>query len=326
MNLKQLEYFATIVEQGTISAAAQKLGISQPPLSLQLKNLEEELGLELVERSPKGLRMTPAGDLLYQRAQLLLAQAEETRMDMEALRKGRQSRLRLGMISSCGVVFLNDALRRFCAAHPGLRFHIMEGNTYGLLEALHEGKIDLAVVRTPFSMEAVDGFYLERDVMSAVRRGEKRTEQRQQKRQAQRPEGKPEAAASEERAEGVASEAERPQAPGVSMEELGTETLVTYRRMERLVRDAFRAHGLDPELGCLADDARTALMWAAAGMGTAIVPASIVRAFPQERIEVREIREESLHTRTAVVYRRGAVLGSMEKEFLHLFDGKEALR
>ena len=68
MNIKQLQYFVTIVENGTITAAAKKLGISQPPLSAQMKLLEEELGVTLMERGARQVRLTDAGRILYRRA------------------------------------------------------------------------------------------------------------------------------------------------------------------------------------------------------------------------------------------------------------------
>lgn len=73
MDLKQLRYFTTVAEEGTISAAAKKLFMSQPPLSTQMKLLEQELGCSLFERGQKHIRLTETGRLLYDRAQTLLA-------------------------------------------------------------------------------------------------------------------------------------------------------------------------------------------------------------------------------------------------------------
>ena len=72
MDLKQLKYFVTVAEEGTISAAAKKLFMSQPPLSTQMKLLEQELGCPLFERGQKHIRLTDTGKLLYDRAQNIL--------------------------------------------------------------------------------------------------------------------------------------------------------------------------------------------------------------------------------------------------------------
>ena len=76
MDLRQLRYYVTIVEEKSISAAAKKLYVSQPPLSMQLQQLEQELGCVLLERGPRRVRMTEAGRLLYERATALLRLAE----------------------------------------------------------------------------------------------------------------------------------------------------------------------------------------------------------------------------------------------------------
>ena len=78
MNLKQLEYFVAIVEEGQVTAAARRLHISQPPLSYELAQLERELGCKLVHRGPRGVTPTDAGRLLYERAAHILAMATAT--------------------------------------------------------------------------------------------------------------------------------------------------------------------------------------------------------------------------------------------------------
>ena len=81
MDLKQLRYFTTVAEEGTISAAAKKLFMSQPPLSTQMKLLEQELGCSLFERGQKHFRLTETGRLLYDRAQTLLRMEASMRQD-----------------------------------------------------------------------------------------------------------------------------------------------------------------------------------------------------------------------------------------------------
>lgn len=79
MDIKKLKYFVTIVEEGNISAAAKKLHISQPPLSSQIKLLEEELNLKLMERGPRNITLTRAGKLLYKRAKNIIDLANTTK-------------------------------------------------------------------------------------------------------------------------------------------------------------------------------------------------------------------------------------------------------
>lgn len=85
MDIRQLIYFATIVEEGSISAAAKKLHLSQPPLSYQLKLLEEELHLQLLQRGARGVQLTEAGKVLYKRAQGILELTERTQKELQAM-------------------------------------------------------------------------------------------------------------------------------------------------------------------------------------------------------------------------------------------------
>ena len=78
MDIKQLEYFAAVVEEGNISSAAKKLHISQPPLSTQIQKLEEDVGCVLFERGSRKIQITEAGNMLYRRAKTLIEMAELT--------------------------------------------------------------------------------------------------------------------------------------------------------------------------------------------------------------------------------------------------------
>ena len=102
MDIRQLIYFATIVEEGSISAAAKKLHLSQPPLSYQLKLLEEELHLQLLQRGARGVQLTEAGKVLYKRAQGILELTERTQKELQAMAGGFAGTLHIGTVSSSG--------------------------------------------------------------------------------------------------------------------------------------------------------------------------------------------------------------------------------
>jgi len=100
MDLKQLSYFTAIVDEGSISAAAKKLHISQPPLSNQMKSLEAELGVVLFERGLRSITLTDAGKLMYERANTILDMASAAKMEIDSLGNGLRGTLRMGMVSS----------------------------------------------------------------------------------------------------------------------------------------------------------------------------------------------------------------------------------
>ena len=103
MELRQLTYFITVVEEGTISSAARKLNLTQPPLSAQMKQLEAECGCVLFERTSRRIQLTEAGRMLYNRALTLLELADITRQELKDYREGTSGTLRLGVVSSVGV-------------------------------------------------------------------------------------------------------------------------------------------------------------------------------------------------------------------------------
>ena len=98
MELRQLTYFVAIAQSGIITAAAQKLHMSQPPLSLQLQKLEDELGCPLFERDTRHLHMTQAGELFYERTQGILQQYADLKREMADLQAGGRGLLCIGSV------------------------------------------------------------------------------------------------------------------------------------------------------------------------------------------------------------------------------------
>ena len=120
MDLKQLRYFSAVVEQGSISAAARALFMSQPPLSAQVRQLEKELGVRLFDREGHKLTLTPAGKLLYDRAQGLLDSAHSVESELRAFGRGGSRILRLGRSPASALSDLPLWLRAFFRDNPGI--------------------------------------------------------------------------------------------------------------------------------------------------------------------------------------------------------------
>jgi len=149
MELKTLKYFVTIVEEGNISKAAKKLFMSQPPLSNQMKNLENELGVTLFERGTQTIVLTDEGKLLYEKAKDILLYSDNIVTEIKDVKNYQKGKIRIGLVSSVGELFIKEYLSLFFKENK-IDFEIIEGNTYSLLEKVQNGFIDLAIVRTPF--------------------------------------------------------------------------------------------------------------------------------------------------------------------------------
>ena len=288
MDIRQLLYFTTIAEEGSISAAAKKLHLSQPPLSYQMKLLEEELHLPLIERSARGIALTEAGRVLYKRAQGILELSELTRKEMLAMASGFTGTLHIGTVSSSGASLLGWRIPAFHQKYPQIGFAIHEGNTFELMEMLESGLIELAIVRTPFHNDQRNCLYLSPEPMIAA---------------------------------GAASffPAGMPSGQPISLELLGHAPVILYRRFEKILLSLCEQKGITPQVFCIADDARTTLMWAEAGLGVAVVPQSAYRIMPHHNMVYGELSEEDLHTRIAAVCKKGCSLSWAAQQFLEIF-------
>lgn len=288
MDIRQLLYFTTIAEEGSISAAAKKLHLSQPPLSYQMKLLEEELHLPLIERSARGIALTEARRVLYKRAQGILELSELTRKEMLAMASGFTGTLHIGTVSSSGASLLGWRIPAFHQKHPQIGFAIHEGNTFELMEMLESGLIELAIVRTPFHNDQLNCLYLSPEPMIAA---------------------------------GAASffPAGMPSGQPISLELLGHAPVILYRRFEKILLSLCEQKGITPQVFCIADDARTTLMWAEAGLGVAVVPQSAYRIMPHHNMVYGELSEEDLHTRIAAVCKKGCSLSWAAQQFLEIF-------
>ena len=288
MDIRQLLYFTTIAEEGSISAAAKKLHLSQLPLSYQMKLLEEELHLPLIERSARGIALTEAGRVLYKRAQGILELSELTRKEMLAMASGFTGTLHIGTVSSSGASLLGWRIPAFHQKYPQIGFAIHEGNTFELMEMLESGLIELAIVRTPFHNDQLNCLYLSPEPMIAA---------------------------------GAASffPAGMPSGQPISLELLGHAPVILYRRFEKILLSLCEQKGITPQVFCIADDARTTLMWAEAGLGVAVVPQSAYRIMPHHNMVYGELSEEDLHTRIAAVCKKGCSLSWAAQQFLEIF-------
>ncbi|WP_160688935.1 LysR family transcriptional regulator [Clostridium sp. C2-6-12] len=286
MDIKQLTYFITIVEEGTITQAANKLHMAQPPLSTRLKLLEDDLGVKLIERGARKIKLTDAGKILYKRAKHILEITTSTEKEIEEFRKGIQGTLRLGTISSSGSVLLSRRIIDFNKKYPNIKFEIHEGNTYELIEKLNSGIIEVGIVRTPFNSKNFQCLFLEAEPMVAVM------------------------------SESYNFETARDE---ILLEDLKGRPLIIYRRFEKILLGEFQNLGIEPNVFCINDDARTTILWAGAGLGIGIVPKSVINFGLMDNIKYKEINNITLRTQISAIWIKERYLSMAAKKFLEFF-------
>ncbi|MCG5243450.1 LysR family transcriptional regulator [Azospirillum doebereinerae] len=149
LNLDQLLTFALVVEHAGFTEAAARLGLTQPAVSLQIRNLEDRLGVRLIERVGKRALPTAAGRDLLPFVRRLRDEADAAMTHMMRHRTGETGRVRVGTGATACIYRLPPLLAALRAAHPGLEIIVVTGNTPDILDAVEAGTLDLALVTLP---------------------------------------------------------------------------------------------------------------------------------------------------------------------------------
>lgn len=283
MDIKQLTYFLGIAEEGNITKAAEKLHIAQPHLSNQLKLLEDELGVMLVERSTRKIQLTDAGEMLLHRAKQMTELMDRTVKELKDFKEGLQGTLSIGTISSAGDILLPNWIYNFHHQYPGINFHIRECNTHEILDLLNNGMIEIGIIRTPINSDLYESISLSNEPMIAATNGNLFWKKNQKY---------------------------------VDLKDLANKPLLVHRRFEKMIVAACAQSGFEPRILGKIDDTRAILLWADTGMGVAIVPKDWIGLISSTNLKYVEIKESSLITRTAVVWKRNHYLSAAAKHFL----------
>lgn len=283
VDLKQLEYFTYVVNEGTISAAAKKLNISQPPLSAQMKALEQEFNCTLFERGSRQIQLTEAGRILYRHAINLLEMSDCATKEMNDFTAGTQGTLRIGVTSSVGNLLLDQWIHPFHQKHPNIHYEIIEANTYELLAKLEANLLEVALVRTPFPSHSFECISLMDEPMVAV---------------------------------GAPSFFEKSKTNSISLMQLTHEPIILYRRWEKLIANLLAEENLSWNVLCTNDDARTSIHWANKGLGIAVVPYSALSLAQSNTTIYKVIDAPRLHSSISMIYNQHTYISTISNLFI----------
>jgi len=153
MELRHLHYFMAVAETLNFRKAAERLYISQPPLSRQIKDLENELGTELFIRTNKQVSLTPAGTFLYKEAQTILGNVESAKLVIKQLADLESGLLRIGYVTSMSYAKLSSAITLLKSKHPNVVTKLYEIPTIKQVAALENFKLDIGIIRAPLKSE-----------------------------------------------------------------------------------------------------------------------------------------------------------------------------
>jgi DNA-binding transcriptional LysR family regulator len=283
MELRQLRYFVAVAEELQFARAAQRLNMAQPPLSQQIRKLETELGAELFDRTKRPIALTEAGRVLLHEARPAVQQAEYAFEATQLAARSHTGRLHLGTIGSATFQALPEILRRFRTVFPDVRVTVTELSSPQQLVALREGRISVGFLRPPVDDETLGAQTVVREpfllALAATHRGTARES----------------LTLADVRDEPFVM-LNRSDAPGF------------FDRIVSMCRNA----GFRPKIAQTANQFQTIVALVAAGLGVAIVPASM-RRVRIDGVHYRPIADTAVDAEVAVVWRAADVSREVTK-------------
>jgi DNA-binding transcriptional LysR family regulator len=267
MELRHLRYFVAVAEHGHVTRAAESLGIQQPPLSQQIKALEDELGVQLLRRKPRGVELTDAGTAFLERARAILGEVDRAFASTRRTARGEEGRVVVGFTSSAPFhPFVPRVIRMFREASPHVSLVLEESGSSDLVQGLHSEMIDAAFIRSPVA-DVVDLLVqplLDERMLVALPTGH-----------------------------ALASRANAP----LALAELANHTFILYKRpgapgLYDSIIAACRGAGFSPRVGQEAPRIVSTLNLVAAGLGVSIVPESL-RRLQMDGVVYRELADDA---------------------------------
>lgn len=291
MDIRQLRYFVTVADEGQITRAAKKLNMAQPPLSHQLKLMEEQLETTLFFRNSRSVELTEAGSLLYQRAISILHQLEDTLIEVKEVGDGLRGQLALGTAKSCAMNYLPDKIQQFRSTYPLITFRVLDGHPHQVVKFLEERLVELAVVRFASDLHLdyeAKTLQVEPYVLFIPNQWEW-----------------------------------DPSRVSISMKELEDIPLITVVRENRYGAynsfiDLCHKRGIKTNIICECHDAAIIFSFVDAGMGAAVLPKSVLFA---NKLDIRtiEIEDCPLYNKTMLIWDKKRPLSKVAKRFIDMF-------
>ena len=168
MDFRTLTYFVTVAQEQNFTKAAAKLNLSQPPLSNQIKALEESLGVKLFIRGKRRLQLTEAGNLLLRRARQILELCASAREEIGAMGSELSGRISIGIVEGRAPFVVSSWIAGFREEYPLVQYGLWNGSGDDVLDQLSRGLVDIAVIAAPYDTEHLDGIVVATDPWVAM--------------------------------------------------------------------------------------------------------------------------------------------------------------
>jgi DNA-binding transcriptional LysR family regulator len=271
VELRQLLAFKIVAEQGSFTAAASHLHLTQSAVSQQIKALEDECGVLLFERSSRLVRLTTAGQVLLAHTERILAQVENARVEMAEMAGGTKGRCRLASLPSIAAYLLPQAIACFQQRYPGVELQLMESVQAQLLAWVQQGTVDFSIMGLPVGDPQLQHISLLHDEFVLI----------------------------------VPREHPLARRRAVSLADLVAEHFILYPKGaggRELVLEACGRAGFEPRMGLESDDRETILGLVAAGVGVTLMPRLIAQHTRVDGPVIIDLLEPRLFREVGIVW------------------------
>lgn len=289
MDLRTLRYFTTVARERNITRAAEKLNMSQPPLSHQIRCLEEELGVQLFIRGKRRLELTDDGALLLRRADQILELTEKTAQEMKERKHQMSGTVYLGLVEGRAPYLAASWIAGFREQYPLVYYNLWNGSSDDVVDRLHQGLADLAIVATPYDMERLEGFPVGDEPWCAI----------------------------------LPRESSLAQEPGdtIPLKRLVGQPLIVPSRGSRVqaIRRWFHEIGAEPDILCTMSNYVDALALTEQGVGISIFPQTTQTPSPLVRVKV--VTQPARRAEYVLVWNREGPTSRLVGEFINWVQG-----
>lgn len=284
MDLRTLRYFTTVARERNITRAAEKLNMSQPPLSHQIRCLEEELGVQLFIRGKRRLELTDDGALLLRRANQILELTEKTAQEMKERKDQMSGTVYLGLVEGRAPYLAANWIAGFRQRYPLVYYNLWNGSSDDVVDRLRQGLADLAIVATPYDMERLEGFPVGDEPWCAI----------------------------------LPRESPLAKEPGdtIPLNRLVGQPLIVPSRGSRVqaIRRWFQEIGAEPDIRCTMSNYVDALALTEQGVGISIFPQTT--RTPSSLVRVKVITHPARRAEYVLVWNREGPTSRMVGEFI----------
>ncbi|MGH3152075.1 MAG: LysR family transcriptional regulator [Streptosporangiaceae bacterium] len=281
MELRQLEYFVAVAEERNFTRAAAKLHVTQPGVSAQIRQLERELGQELLDRSGRAVRLTEAGTAVLPFALAALGAVNGARLAIDEISGLMRGHVAVGMVVQCASLDIPDLLAGFHRRHPGIEITLAEDSSDHLTDAVRDGTYDLAFIGlgpvTPPGRQPLAGLDLQ-------------------------------VVADEPIVAAVAPDSDLAGLGSVTLAQIADRAVISLPAgtgLRACVDAAYESAGRQARVGFEASDQRMLARLAARGLGLAYLPASVARAHG-DGLHVLVVSDPEMRGRLALTWRTEA--------------------